>query len=291
MKSPELVSHCCDVERADGVLGPESVAWRVIGHPVSIVGGLRSLIVQSLHPLAMAGVAQHSDYRRRPLDRLRRTSHYVAATTFGDRATAEEAAARVQRIHRRVRGIDPVTGRSYSADDPDTQLWVHCVEWHSFLAAYRTYATSSLTREEEDRYVAEGAPVAALLNVPESAVPKTVAEMREYFASVRPQLRVSDSTRDAIGFVLNPPLTRELLPLQVPIRITAAAAVAIMPRELRQFAGIGQPRVVDGLLRATVPPAAAALRLPLLRDAPSLVLGRQSREFSRDVRRRLAEAA
>jgi uncharacterized protein (DUF2236 family) len=263
----------------------------VIGHPVSIVGGLRSLIIQSLHPLAMAGVAQHSDYRRRPLDRLRRTSHYVAATTFGDRAAAEAAAARVRAIHKRVRGIDPVTGKAYSADDPDTQLWVHCVEWHSFLAAYRAYATSRLPRAEEDRYIAEGAPIAALVGVPEASVPKTVEEMSAYFRDVRPQLCVSDAARDAIDFVLNPPLTRDLIPLQVPLRISAAAAVAITPRDLRRLAGVGQPRLVDGLLRAAVPPAAAALRLPLLRDAPSLVLGAESRELGQHARRRLAEAA
>jgi uncharacterized protein (DUF2236 family) len=279
------------VERDNGLLGPDSAAWRVIGHPVSIVGGLRSLLVQSLHPLAMAGVAQHSDYRRRPLDRLRRTSHYVAATTFGDTATALTAAAHVKRIHKKVRGTDPVTGKPYSADDPETQLWVHCVEWHSFLAAYRAYATSRLSPAEEDRYIAEGAPIAALLGVPEATVPRSVEEMREYFASVRPQLCVSDYTRDAIGFVLNPPLTRELLPLQVPLRITAAAAVAITPRDLRRLAGIGQPRIVDGLLRAAVPPAAAALRLPLLRDAPRLVLGGRSHELGREARRRLADAA
>jgi uncharacterized protein (DUF2236 family) len=279
------------VEPEDGLLGPDSVAWRVIGHPVSIVGGLRSLMVQALHPLAMAGVAQHSDYRSRPLDRLRRTSHYVAATTFGDRATADAAAARVRAVHRRVRGIDPVTGKAYSADDPDTQLWVHCVEWHSFLAAYRAYGTSRLSSEEEDRYIAEGAPIAALLGVPETTVPHTVDEMRAYFARVRPQLCVSDSTRDAIAFVLNPPLTRELIALQVPLRVTAAAAVATIPRDLRRLAGIGQPRLVDGLLRAAVPPAAAALRLPLLRDAPSLVLGPESHELGRQARRRLAEAA
>jgi len=279
------------MERDDGLLGPESVAWRVIGHPVSIVGGLRSLIVQALHPLAMAGVAQHSDYRRRPLDRLRRTSHYVAATTYGDKATALAAAAHVKRVHKRVRGTDPVTGKRYSADDPETQLWVHCVEWHSFLAAYRTYATSRLGPAEEDRYIAEGAPIAALLGVPEASVPASVEEMREYFASVRPQLCVSDYTRDAIGFVLNPPLTRELLPVQVPLRITAAAALAITPRDLRRLAGIGQPRIVEGVLRAAVPPAAAALRLPLLRDAPGIVLGAESRELGRRARQRLAAAA
>ena len=165
------------------------------------------------------------------------------------------------------------------------------MEWHSFLAAYRTYATSRLSPEEEDRYIAEGAPIAALLGVPEKIVPKTVEEMRAYFAAVRPQLCVSDSSRDAIGFVVNPPLTRDLIPLQVPLRVTAAAAVAIVPHDLRRLAGIGQPRLIDGLLRATVTPAAAALRLPLLRDAPALVLGPESHELGREARRRLAEAA
>ncbi len=127
--------------------------------------------------------------------------------------------------------------------------------------------------------------------MPESSVPKSVDEMREYFACVRPQLCVSDSTRDAIGFVLNPPLTRDLIPLQVPLRVTAAAALAIVPHDLRKLAGIGQPRLVDGLVRAAVVPAAAALRLPLLRDAPALVLGAESRELGREARRRLAAAA
>ena len=103
-------------EAHDGYLGPDSVAWKLIGHPISIIGGLRALIVQALHPLAMAGVAQHSDYRNRSVDRLRRTAYYVTATVFGDRATADVAAARVRRIHRSIRGIDPVTGRAYSAD-------------------------------------------------------------------------------------------------------------------------------------------------------------------------------
>jgi uncharacterized protein (DUF2236 family) len=275
-----------------GLFGPDSVAWRVVGHPVSIVGGLRSLIIQSLHPLAMAGVAQHSDYRRRALDRLQRTAYYVAATTFGDTATAHAAAEHVKRVHRKVRGIDPVTGRPYSADDPDTQLWVHVVEWHSFLAAYRAYG-GRLTREEQDRYLAEGARSAALLNVPEKTVPVTVDETREYFAAMRPQLCISESAREAIDFVVHPPLTRELLPLQAPLRITASAAVGIVPRDLRRMAGIDRPRLVDGLTAAIVVPAAAALKLPLLRDAPALVLGRGTHSLgvaARDTAR-LREAA
>ena len=262
--------------RDQGLFGPESVAWKVIGHPVSIVGGLRALIIQSLHPLAMAGVAQHSDYRNRAIDRLRRTAYYVTATTFGDTETAYAAAARVKRMHRKVRGTDPVTGQPYSADDPDTQLWVHCVEWHSFLAVYRAYG-GRLSDEDADRYIAEGVRAAGLLDVPADTVPASVAEMRAYFAEVRPQLCVSASAREAIGFVMHPPLTRELLPYQVPLRIVASAALATVPRHLRALAGIDRPGALDALTVAAVRPAAAALSLPLLRDAPSLVLGRETR--------------
>jgi uncharacterized protein (DUF2236 family) len=257
-----------------GLFGPDSVAWRVIGHPVSLIGGIRALIIQSLHPLAMAGVAQRSDYRRRPLDRLRRTSQYVAATTFGDLEQAEAAAAHVRRVHRKVRGTDPVTGRPYSADDPDTQLWVHCVEWHSFLAAYRAYA-GRLSAAEEDRYIGEGVRVAALLGVPGDAVPTSVAEMRAYFDGVRPELRMSAWAREAIDFVINPPLTRELLPYQVPLRVVSRAAVAIVPRDLRELAGIDGSRALDAVAVAAVWPAAIALTLPVVREAPALFLGTQ----------------
>jgi uncharacterized protein (DUF2236 family) len=269
-----------------GLFGPDTVAWKVVGHPVALIGGMRALIIQSLHPLAMAGVAQHSDYRTRSLHRLRRTAAYVTATTFGDTATAHAAAARVKAAHRHVRGIDPVTRRPYSADDPDTQLWIHCVEWHSFLAVYRAYG-GGLSANEQDTYLAEGARAAALLDVPPERVPESLAEMREYFEAVRPQLCISEHARAAIDFVIHPPLTRELLPLQVPLRIVARAATATIPRHLRALAGIEGPRSLDAVTVAAVRPAAAALTLPLLRDAPALVLGAEVRAV-RDSARALA---
>ena len=123
-----------------GLFGPDSVSWRVIGHPAALVGGMRALLLQALHPLAMAGVAQHSNYLEDPMRRLRRTAGYVSTVTFGTHAEAEAAAAVVRGVHKHVHGTDPVTGRRYSASDPATMVWVHCVEVHSFLAAYRAYA-------------------------------------------------------------------------------------------------------------------------------------------------------
>src|SRR5207244_5166067 len=142
--------------------------------------------------------------------RIRLSADYFTASVFGDRATSDAAAARVRLIHRSIRGIDPVTGRAYSADDPDTQLWVHCVEWHSFLAVYRAYV-GGLSPEDEDRYIADGVRVAPLIGLPAEIVPRTVAEQRAYFAAVRPQLCVSGQERGTIGVVLNPPPPQALL--------------------------------------------------------------------------------
>jgi uncharacterized protein (DUF2236 family) len=267
--------------RDQGLFGPESVTWRVVGHQASLVGGLRSLIIQSLHPLAMAGVADFSDYRRRPLQRLQRTARYVAATTFGTTEQAHEAAALVRRIHKRVRGVDPVTGLEYSADDPATQVWVHTVEIHSFLAAYRVFA-GPISDQEADRYFAENVQVATLLGTPAELVPASAAQVREYFASVRPELRISDAARDAIRFVLQPPLrSRDLLPLQVPMRILSNAALALVPRDLRRLADVDRPPALDAAAIAAARPLVVALGLPGFREVHRLVVGRESIEIGR----------
>ncbi len=272
----------------EGLFGPRSMAWRVIGHPVALVGGLRSLLIQSLHPLAMAGVANHSDYQRKPIARLRGTASYVAATTFGSTAQAHTAAARVRKVHQKVRGIDRVTGKPYSADDPEIALWVHCVEWHSFLAGYREYSRERITDAEQDQYIAEGARVAALLGVPDEIVPKSVAEMRAYFARVRPELCLTEAARDAIDFVLSPPLKLDNLPFQVPMRMAARAAAAIVPRHLRKLGSIDAPRPSDYLAIAAMMASAPALRLKMFRNAPALIVGRETAELGLRAQRRRA---
>ena len=274
------------IDRVDhGLLGPGSVAWPVVGHPMSLVGGMRALMIQALHPLAMAGVAQHSDYERRGLDRLRRTAYYVTATTFGDTATAQAAAERVKRVHRRIHGIDPVTGQPYDAADPDTQIWVHCTEWHSMLAAYRVFGDRTLTEQEQDRYFAEGAIVGSLLGTPRERIPASHAEYRAYFEAVRPQLCISEHSRKAINFVLRPPVQRETLHLQGPMRLFASAAVALIPRRLRVLAGIDRPRWQDALALAAVRPFGTALTLPGVRDLPRVVFGGDVHAIALQARR------
>lgn len=216
------------------------ISWKIVGHPVALIGGMRALIIQTLHPLAMAGVAQHSDFRLDPLKRLRGTSAYVASVVFGDRQTALSAASRVRKIHERVRGVDPVTGKTYSATDPETMLWVHCTEIHSFLAAYRAYA-GSLTLEERDRYLAEQVTAAELIGIPRAMVPNSTASFRKYFADVKPQLCLSAEAAATIDFIVHPKLrgpAKASLDLRLAARLFGPAAAALVPADLRRLAGL-----------------------------------------------------
>ena len=242
-----------------------------MAHPITIVGGLRALMIEALYPPAIAGVAQHSRYLDDPVGRLRRTSLWFVAVTFGDTATVEEASARVRRIHARVTGTDPVTGRPYRADDPDNLLWVHTTGWHSFLAAYRAYG-GRLSAEEQDRYTAEAARAAELLGCPRDIVPATIAEQREYFASMLAKLCLSEPARRAIRFVLDPPVTRETLPYVAPMRVLASGARSLVPRHLRTLMGIERPALLDAVTVPAIRAAAAAMTLPVVREAPRIAL-------------------
>jgi uncharacterized protein (DUF2236 family) len=226
-----------------GYFGPASISWRVHSNPVLLVGGLRALIIQSLNPLAMAGIDQHSDYLEHPLSRLRRTAEYVATIVYGDCASARRAAGMVEKLHSRVRGVDPITGSPYSAADLETKLWVHCVEVHSFLAAYRAYG-ARMDEAEQDAYLAEQVRAAELMGIPADLVPSSRAAFRDFFEFMRPGLCVSSASRDAIELVVNPPMTRELLPHQVSLRMMASAAVAVTPRYMRRMAGIERSKLI-----------------------------------------------
>ncbi len=267
-----------------GLFAPDSVTWRVHANPAhSLVGGLRSLIVQALDPLAMAGVAQHSDYRERPLKRLQRTAEFVAVTTFGTTAEAERAAARVRHVHRRVVGIDPVTGRPYSANDPDTALWIHVAEIHSFLLAHERYR-GRLDAADRDRYFAENAVVAELLGVPADVIPRDAAAVRAFIAGKRPGLCVSDAARDAIEFVTAPPLTAELAPYWPALRVFGRAAVALVPRDLRRLIGLSPTTAGDALAHAQVVALGHALRLPGADLLLTRTLGERTRAVAVEAR-------
>lgn len=257
------------MERADwGLFGPESVAWRIHSHPVIVVGGFRALMIQSLHPLAMAGIAQYSDFRTDPLKRFRRTAQYIHHVVFSDTRSAQDMAAMVRGVHEKVRGIDPVTGREFYANDPDTLLWVHCVEAHSFLEAYRTFV-GGLTEEDQDRYLAEYVAAAELIGVPREMVPSSRAEYREYFASMLPSLCTSQTAAETIQFVARPNLRlvpAKEWPFAINLKWAGHASVTLMPRSLRRMAGLPQPGPREWTLKRWTAANAKAMNRALSND-------------------------
>lgn len=216
-------------ERIHGTPGPRWFAEdrpirRVHADASMFVGGLRALLLQSLHPLAMAGVADHSDYRGDPWGRLQRTSTFLAVTTFGPATDAARAVDRVRGIHQRVRGV-AADGRPYHAADPHLLEWVHIAEVDSFLLAHQLYGEAPLDQEGRDGYVADTARVAAALGVPDP--PRSEQELAARIDAFRPELKGTAAARDAARFLLlTPPLP---IAARAPYGILAATSVAMLP--------------------------------------------------------------
>jgi len=221
----------------DGLFGPGSVVWRLHRDRAFPIASIRSLLLQALHPLAMAGVADHSDWRRDPFGRLEATSRYVLAVTYGERAAADAAAARVRAVHAHVHGVDGVTGLPYDAQDPALLLWVHAALVDSVVQVVERYGRR-LEPGGGDRYVAEMAPFAEIVGVPAGQVPVTVADLDAYLRSV-PLVQATAAARDAMGYVLDPPElegeTRETW------RDLGQVAVGTLPDWARALYGFAMP--------------------------------------------------
>ena len=221
-------------ERIHGRPGPRwfdpgSPIARVHGDASMYVGGLRALLLQTLHPAAMTAVAEHSGYRGDMLGRLARTSQFLAVTTFGHADDAATAVAAVRSIHERVVGTMP-DGSSYAASDPHLLRWVHVAEVDSFLRAHQVYGRRPLEADEADEYVAQTAVVARKLGAIDP--PTTVAELTQALADFRPELAATDHAREAVRYVLlRPPLPLAVRPAY---GVLAAAAIGLMPRWSRR---------------------------------------------------------
>ena len=221
----------------DGLFGPRSIVWRVNRDRCFPLAGMRSLMVQALHPLAMAGVAEHSTWRRDPFGRLAATSSYLLTTTYGDTASALAAAAWVRKVHAHVRGVDAETGLPYSADDPALLLWVHAAMVESIITVVQRYGRA-LDEGDADRYVAEMVRFAEIVGVPTADVPTTVASLREHIESVGLR-QVTPAARDAIGIVLDAPdLDDDMRELW---RDLGQVAVGTLPEWAREMYGFDAP--------------------------------------------------
>jgi len=176
-----------------GWFGPDSVTWRVHADFAGMLaGGLSALYLQTLHPRALAGVWDHSDFRHDLLGRLRRTTAFVAGTTFANTDSANRLTARVRAIHARVRGVDE-HGTAYAADDPALLTWVHVTEVWSFLEGHRRYGPMPAPAPEADRYFAETARIAEALGARD--VPRSASEVSTYLDEIQPVLRFGERSR------------------------------------------------------------------------------------------------
>lgn len=251
-----------------GLFGPGSVTWKVHEEPILIVAGLRSLYLQALHPRAMAGVAQNSNYRTDAWGRLVRTATYVGTTIYGTTTEAEAAGRRLRTRHARMRATDPFTGEEFRVDDPELLRWVHVTEVESFVSTARR-AGLALTDDEVDGYYTEQRRSAALVGLDPDDVPGTAAEVADYYRDVRPQLRMTREAAETAVFLTAPPIPWKLsLPARVGLNLgpprwayfgIAATALGMLPPwALRLYGGLGLPTTA---LSADL--SARALRLAL----------------------------
>lgn len=259
--TPPWVQELADGSDA-GYFGPGSAAWSVHGALPTLVGGIRALLMQALHPGALAGVMQHSRYEADALGRLAGTTQWLTVVTFGDRAAADRECARVRGMHRSVVGTYSADGtdRPYAASDPDLLRWVHIAFTDSFLAAHRVWGGP--IPGGEDAYVREWAVAGELVGVTDA--PRSVADLRRQIADYRPVLRGGEAARQTAEFVRHAPVPLAGRPAYA---VLFAGAVSTVPPEHRALLGL--PTLPVTVTRPAVAGVLGALALALGPTSPS----------------------
>jgi len=242
----------------DGWFGAGSTIWAVHADAATLVGGVRALLVQAMHPTVLAGFDQHSDYREDPETRLQRTAAFVTVTTFGTSSQAEQACDRVRRAHAPVRGRTPA-GEAYDAGDPDLLGWVHLALADSLAESVIRFGRTPF---DLDDYLADMAVVGDRLGA--AHVPHDAAGLARAWDHYLPALSVTEATRSAHEFLLDPPLPARI---RLPYRVIAAAAAASLPPSLRPLLA-AKPLLPDLPARA-VGRAATRLLAAVLGPSPA----------------------
>jgi uncharacterized protein (DUF2236 family) len=226
--------------RADhGLFGPESVTWRVMGEPVLIVGGVRALLLQALHPPTMWGTAQNSDLMnpKQAWSRLERTVDFVRVRTYGTTDEVERVGRRVRKLHSKLTGLNLRTGDTFRIDEPENLLWVHMGEVDSYLDVARR-AGIPLTDAEADRFVDEQRRAAAVVGLDPAGVPGSVDEMKAYYLEMREHAWACKEAREGLVRMFNPNVPRRLLPLKLAAPALGALVVSTLPRWARRMYGL-----------------------------------------------------
>lgn len=245
-----------------GLFGPDSVTWQMHGDPMMWIAGVRALYLQALHPRAVRGVVQNSDFRQDAWGRLLRTANFVGTITYGTTDAAEKAGARVRGIHRRLKATDPDTGERYGVDEPELLLWVHCAEIDSYLDVMRR-SGYPLSGRQADRYVAEHRASARLVGLDPDRVPSDTAQLAAYFERVRPELAAGPEAHDVDAFLRRPPIHPLLIPArEIVWGRVASLAYAALPGYAHRLYGRPAPgaaavtrrlRIAGHILRSLPP--------------------------------------
>ena len=250
-----------------GFFGPGSPSWKVWASPTSLIGFQRSVVLEHFDPYLAAAVADSAGIYTDPRGRLDRTLAYFLTVAVADGRTAIAVSDALMRIHAKARGVEPITGKRYSANDPAAQLWIHVTGWHSVLKCYERYGPGPLTADEEKRYWAESRIAAELQTCKPSDVPGSRDEVRQYFADVRGGLCTSEHADKAMSYLLWTPRDKGVR-LWAGSRVLAPAAIATLPKWMRHMGNFDQPAAVDA---AVTPVARAMVRALSARDSRPLL--------------------
>ncbi len=239
------------IERDEGYFGPDSVSWQVHREVTVLFGGARALLMQAAHPLVVAGANQTAMYERNPWKRLQRTLILTYTMTFGTKADADAAARKINDVHTRINGIDPITGKRYDALDPELLLYVHACLVDSALL-FEELTVGALDDEGRDRFHREQMLAAELCLVPREMIPPTVPALRAWLADFedRGELQVTDGARRVLDLFFEPPAEAEWRPV---LRGVSRLAYGTLPASVREMYGLPFGPIRRGAMRATFP--------------------------------------
>lgn len=241
-----------------GLFGPDSPTWRVWSSPTALIAFQRSIVVETFDPFLAAAVHEQNGVRYNATRRFDRTIQYFLTVACGDSRAAIEASEILMRVHAKAEGIEPISERPYSANNPDSQMWIHVTGWQSNLLCYERYGAGRLSAQDEKRYWAECAIAAELQTCNPADVPRSRKEVRDYYEAMRPKLCISDRSRTLIHYFLNSQRKVAGTGLWLGSNLMAAATIATIPKWMRELGGFDQPASVDALV---VPAAKIAVRV------------------------------
>lgn len=240
--------------------------------PTAVIGFQRSVVLEHFDPFLAAAVADAQGIYTDPLGRLDRTLAYFLTIATADSRTAIEASDFLMKVHAKATGIEPISGKRYSANNPESQLWIHVTGWHSVLKCYEMYGPGPLSAKEEEQYWADCVLAAELQTCKPADVPRSRQEVREYFEAMRPQLCTSERAQQAMHYLLRTPRARGKFRLWAGSRLLAPAVIATLPQWMRDMGDFDQPALVDKAYRPFVRIASRVASTPSLEVAALRVL-------------------